>query len=198
MAVLFYFHAWKLTDTSTPKRVTECEAATRAKRLSETGRKRSTSEERKKKDRGGEPRSAARHTFLGSSRFRWWNRTTGKLCVCASAFMEFQKDKPKTNKETKKKTQRCNIWEKQNGHNRQWKSQWGAIHKWQTSEQWRTAVRTSGSEKVKPSAKGARGRTQETEAKCQLDAAGWLHTAHHRHTLTCVFSTPAWKHRQRL
>lgn len=70
------------------------------KRSSETGRKRSTSEERKKKDRGGEPRSAARHTFLGSSRFRWWNRTTGKLCVCASAFMEFQKDK--TKKQTKK------------------------------------------------------------------------------------------------
>lgn len=33
MAVIFYFHAWRLSDISTPKRVTECEAATRAKKV---------------------------------------------------------------------------------------------------------------------------------------------------------------------
>lgn len=48
-------------------------------------------------------------------------------------------------------------------------------------------MKTSGSEKVKPSANTALVRKQETEAKCQLDAAGWLDTTHYSYTLTCVF-----------
>ena len=39
-----------------------------------------------------QPAAGARHTFLGSSRFRRWDRATGKLCVRASAFMEFEQD----------------------------------------------------------------------------------------------------------
>lgn len=154
--------------------------------------------EREAHQRRGKKRQRWRAAFCSETHLSWIvsvsvveqdDGEAVRVCECLYGLSERQTK----NKETKKKTQRCNVWEKQNGHSRQWKSQWGAIHKWQTSEQWRTAVRPSGSEKVKPSANSARGRTQETEAKCQLDAAGWLHSAHHRHTLTCVFSTPAWK-----
>lgn len=102
MAVIFYFHAWKLSDTSTPKGVTVW-SSNQSKKVKWNRQKEKHIRGEKKKDRGGEPRSAARHTFLGSSRFRWWNRTTGKLCVCASAFMEFQKTNQKQTKKPKRK-----------------------------------------------------------------------------------------------
>ena len=44
-------------------------------------------------------------------------------------------------------------------------------------------MRTSGSEKVKPSADTTWGRKQETEAKCQLGSDGWLATTRHKQTL---------------
>lgn len=49
--------------------------------------------QREEERRGEKPQSAARHTFLGSPWFRRWNRAARKLCMCASALMEFERPK---------------------------------------------------------------------------------------------------------
>lgn len=98
MAVIFYFHAWKLSDTSTPKGVTECEAATRAKRSSETGRKRRGE---KKKETEVESRVLQRDTpFLDRLGFGGGTGRRGSCACVRVPLWSFRKDKPK--KQTKK------------------------------------------------------------------------------------------------
>lgn len=69
----------------------------------------------RKPERGEERtelQSAARHTFLGSPWFRWWNRATWKLCVSASAFMKHFERKPKDKNKTNRKKQHKSVVER--------------------------------------------------------------------------------------
>lgn len=94
IVAIFYHNAEKLSDFITTAADLKIPPGPQSEKQQEKDGKRSKPE-RRRKEGDGKPHSAARHTFLGSSRFRRWNGATWKLCVCASAFMEFLKRKTK-------------------------------------------------------------------------------------------------------
>lgn len=81
--------------------------------------------------------------------------------VCESLYGVLERKTKKI--ETKKKHRGAHFWEKHTGQRRQWEA---SEEQFKNDNQWAadTAVRTSGSEKVKPSAHTAAGNTSKVSA----------------------------------